>query len=115
MRIAKLIIGLLLMMPAWAQAHTHLEQSSPVDNSVGAAPREVMLKFAHPVRLTALSVQLDGSDQLQKLGPLPESASAQLTIPAPVLKSGKYVMTWRAVGDDGHIMSGTIRFTVRGP
>lgn len=115
MRIAKVIIGILLMMPLRAQAHTHLEQSTPADNSVGAAPKEVVLKFAHPVRLTALSIQLDGSKQSQKLEPLPDKASASVSMPAPDLKAGKYAISWRAMGEDGHIMSGVIHFTVTAP
>ena len=33
-------------------------------------------------------------------------------MPLPPLALGRYKISWRAVSDDGHLMSGEIHFTV---
>jgi methionine-rich copper-binding protein CopC len=61
--------------------------------------------------LTALSLQKD-AEPAKKLGPLPATPSAEISIPAPKLAAGKYVLSWRAVSNDGHVMPGKVSFTV---
>jgi methionine-rich copper-binding protein CopC len=43
---------------------------------------------------------------------LPTAAQAEISIPAAPLTPGKYILSWRAVGDDGHVMPGKVSFTV---
>src|SRR5262249_49527913 len=95
-----------------AQAHTHLKAAVPADGStVQASPEHIVLTFSEPARLTALTLQREGEKE-QKLAPLPSVAAAQVTVPVPNLSAGRYVVTWRIVGADSHIMSGTLHFTV---
>jgi methionine-rich copper-binding protein CopC len=113
MKLSRLLSVLLLMgCTALAWAHAHLVKSDPADGStVTAAPQKFVLTFAEPAKLTALSVQKD-AEPAKKVGPLPAALAAEITVPAPELAPGKYVLMWRAVGDDGHIMPGKVIFTV---
>lgn len=97
-----------------ALAHTHLEKSVPANGSVLQAPPEsIVLTFAEAARLTALSLQ-KGSEPAQKLSPLPTAAGRVLSVPVPHLTPGKYVLSWRVVSDDGHVMPGKLSFTITG-
>jgi methionine-rich copper-binding protein CopC len=96
-----------------AQAHTHLKTAVPAKGStVAEAPPNLVLTFSGPVRLTALTVtRQDGSDE-KKIAPLPEEPTASITVPAPKLGAGQYLVNWRIVGKDGHVQSGKFGFTV---
>lgn len=113
MKIAPIAFAVTLMSwGALALAHTHLVKAVPADGStVKVSPPQFILTFAEPARLTALSLQKD-AEPARKIGPLPGIASAQISIPAPQLAAGRYVLSWRAVGDDGHVMPGQVHFTV---
>jgi methionine-rich copper-binding protein CopC len=113
MKVARLVCALgLLAWGAAAFAHTHLTKSVPAnDSTVTVSPPKFVLTFAEPARLTALSIQKD-SAPADKLAPLPATAAAEISVTAPQLAAGKYVLTWRAVSDDGHVMPGKISFTV---
>ena len=95
-----------------AQAHTHLKEAVPANGStVKVAPEQIMLTFSAPARVTALTIQKEGEKE-QKLAPLPTEAAAHVMVPAPKLTPGKYVVNWRVVGADNHVMSGKLQFTV---
>ncbi|HEX8782224.1 MAG TPA: copper resistance protein CopC, partial [Steroidobacteraceae bacterium] len=51
-------------------------------------------------------------EEPHKLTPLPAEVAARITVPLPKLSPGKYTLSWRVVGDDGHIVPGTLHFTV---
>lgn len=70
-----------------------------------------MLHFSEAARVTALSIQ-KGDETKQKLGPLPAQPSARVSVPVPRLAAGQYVVSYRVVSSDNHVMSGNIRFTV---
>lgn len=96
-----------------AQAHTHLKSSMPADKAVlTAAPKQVMLHFSEPTRLTAVTLQKDGEKNETTLSGLPKEATADVTLPVEIAAPGAYKVTWRAVGADNHVMSGSIQFTV---
>jgi copper transport protein len=113
MKIARFICAAALMAcSALAFAHTHLVKAFPADGStVMVSPPKFVLTFAEPARLTALSLQKD-TEPAKKIGPLPAAPAAEISIPAPQLAAGKYVLSWRAVSDDGHVMPGKVTFTV---
>ena len=102
----------LLVLAQGAYAHTQLSQSMPADKAMlQAAPKEVMLHFNEPVRLTMLSVQKRG-DAKQDLGPLPQQPAKDFALAAPGLGEGHYVVTWRGMSEDTHVLNGEFAFTV---
>jgi methionine-rich copper-binding protein CopC len=113
MKILLILSGLVLATVAvTASAHAHLEKSSPADGSVlTTSPASVVLEFSEAARLTALWIQR-GDDPKQSLKPLPTAAAQQISVPLPALTAGNYVLIWRVLSDDGHMMSGTLRFTL---
>jgi methionine-rich copper-binding protein CopC len=113
MKIARIVCASALMAcSALAFAHAHLVKAVPADGStVVISPPKFVLTFAEPAKLTALSLQKD-AEPAKKVGPLPTTPATEISIPAPQLVTGKYVLSWRAVGDDGHVMPGKLTFTV---
>lgn len=104
---------ILSVSAAAAHAHTQLSSSTPADGTVlDAAPTEIVLHFPEPVRLTSLSIESDASGK-QDLGPLPSSASAKFAVASPSLPDGSYVVNWRALSADTHVMTGTLGFKVQ--
>lgn len=104
---------LFLLVFATAQAHTKLLESMPANKaSVDVPPKALVLHFSEAVHITALSLQKD-SAQPQPLEASNTAAAAQVTVPLPALSRGKYVVNWRVVGKDNHIVSGALEFTVQ--
>jgi methionine-rich copper-binding protein CopC len=96
-----------------ALAHTELTETVPADRStLAAAPENLQLRFSEPVRLTALTIQKDDV-QKQSLGPLPSATTGSFAVALPaMLEAGHYVVTWRAMSEDTHVMSGEFMFAV---
>jgi len=113
MKIARIACALVLMScGALAFAHARLVKADPADGStVKVAPAKFVLTFSEPAKLTTLTLQKD-AEPAKKIGPLPTDASAEISIPAPKLAPGNYVLSWRVVGDDGHVLPGKLSFTV---
>jgi methionine-rich copper-binding protein CopC len=114
-RICALVLVLLGLLPRIAAAHAHLVQAAPANDSVlTQPPASFLLLFNEAARLTALSLQQDDAPA-RKIGGLPLAPSARWLIPAPALAPGHYTLTYRVLSDDGHIMSGSIKFRIREP
>jgi len=95
-----------------AYAHAHLRASIPADGSVlQSAPAQLVMQLSEPAKLTALSIQR-GSEKPRPLS-APEQAATQIRIGLPALTSGKYLVHWRALSEDGHVTSGTLHFTLQ--
>ena len=95
-----------------AHAHATLKTSTPADGaSLPASPQNVTLTFSEPVKVTMLQLQKVGGDK-QDLKPLPTKADATITVTAPTLAIGQYMVSWRVLSDDGHVMTGQVAFGV---
>ncbi len=75
-----------------------------------AAPTQVQLSFSESVRLTAVTIASGGETT---------SLDVELTDPAtdfavalPELAPGEYVVEWRALSQDTHVVTGEIRFSI---
>ena len=102
------------LVPCVALAHAKLELTVPAaDSSIAAMPAQVMLHFSEAVKLTALTIQKEGgTEKVELKAPAEPKAMVQAT--APKLGAGVYLLNWRGLSDDGHVMHGTVRFTVTG-
>jgi len=111
MKHARALGGLLLWLAATcAEGHAHLQQSTPADGSVlSAAPAQLVLHFSEAARLTALWLESGGARHA--VGSLPETAQTTIVVALPPLAPGSYVVSFRALGADGHVVPGEIRFT----
>jgi methionine-rich copper-binding protein CopC len=113
MKILSLLSGLALVtFGVIASAHAHLQKSRPADGSViTTSPSNLVLNFSESARVTALSIQ-KGDEPRQNLKPLPTTAAQQISVALPQLAPGTYSVSWRVMSDDGHVMSGTLHFTL---
>lgn len=102
-------------LAAPAFAHSELTGSMPADKaSIDTAPKELMLHFSEPVRLTALAVTKAGEAQ-KALSPLPAQSQKDFSIASPDLAKGQYTVNWRALSGDAHVMTGQFAFAVGEP
>jgi len=102
----------LFAIVAVAHAHAHLKMSTPADASVvSVSPPSIVLKFSEAARLTAAWIQKDDGPK-QKLTPLPDKPAVEVSMALPALEPGVYVVSWRALSDDGHVVPGQIHFTL---
>ncbi len=115
MRIALLAALAVCALPLTAQAHAHLVKADPANGAVlAAAPARVALTLSEPAHLTAAWVQR-GTEPRQKLE-APAQSARDIVLALPALTSpGPYTVSWRALSEDGHVTSGTLRFTLRAP
>jgi len=108
-----LILGLVALVALDAQAHTRLTASTPADAALTSSPPEqIVLEFNAEVRLLAVTLEHHGGEAVE-LGSVPGDARQAFTVAMPAeLAPGEYVVTWRAVGADTHVVSGEIHFVV---
>jgi methionine-rich copper-binding protein CopC len=98
-----------------ALAHAHLESASIAEGAkIAMAPDKLTLKFEEPVSLAGAKLaKLHSGDVKLDFKPS-KTPAATFAVPLPSLGAGSYTFTWRAMSDDGHVMSQTIHFTVTG-
>jgi methionine-rich copper-binding protein CopC len=107
---------LVLLAPGAARAHAMLHHSDPADRAtLDASPHALNLMFTHDCRVTAMRL-LDEAGREHEVrregGPAASNqAIAAIAVPLP---PGAYRLEWRALGNDGHVMNGTVRFAVNG-
>jgi len=95
-------------------AHAKLVKSTPGDGSVeDTAPSAFVLEFTEAVTLHQVFIKKD-NDKEMPLRNLPHNDVKTITIPAPSLAAGHYVLEWSVFTHDSIALSGRIRFTVSG-
>lgn len=105
----------LVSFTAAAYAHAGLKSCSIEDGArLETAPPEITLEFTAEVGLA--SVQLETADgRPLETGFSPDrSFAVEHAAPLPDLSAGAYVLEWRALARDGHVMKGEISFSVTG-
>jgi copper resistance protein C len=115
MRLMRVAVALVLSLAVTvAFAHAHLQKTVPANGSrLDAPPTSVVLSFSEAAKLTACWIQ-KGDGPKQKISGLAAAPAQQVSVPVPHLDPGTYVLSWRAVGDDGHVVPGQVQFTVAG-
>lgn len=107
---APVCAALLLLCCVSVSAHVRLVEASPADGSVLlASPTAIVLKFSQTVYLSSLWIRRNNT-QRRALKPLPRTRAQRISMPVPPLTPGSYEVTWRALGEDGHIAFGSIHF-----
>ena len=127
-----LLLAILLVLPIAANAHSPLASSSPQNGeTLDEPPTEIFMEFKLPAEL----IKVDLTKQSDKQGKnllgrlfgggddgesVPLGTSFLMTIdkrqviPLPSLKDGSYSLTWRALGEDGHVVKGELTFNIKG-
>jgi copper resistance protein C len=115
-RIAMLALIGSLAVATGVEAHTKLAVSVPAEGASALAPvKEIVLEFAGDVRLTAVVLN-DAAGAEKAIADVPTAVGAKFALAVrDELAPGGYVVTWRAVGADTHVVSGEIHFSVTAP
>ncbi|GLY77123.1 copper resistance CopC family protein [Actinoallomurus iriomotensis] len=102
-----------LATAAPAEAHTTLTSSDPAKGASVAAPAQIRLTYADPVRFPGV-VLLDakgGHHEAGKASAVDNHVTQQV---GGALAPGVYTVGWRVVAEDGHPVTGEYKFTVTG-
>ena len=106
--------ALALVLLGWtgaACAHAHLVASTPAAGAkLRAAPTELALEFSEAAQLTALSIARVGEAPVKLAAPT--AAATRIRIALPPLKPGEWTVRFRALSADGHLLPGTLTFTL---
>lgn len=112
-----LLLGLAMFMPMMAAAHSPLTSVTPADGAQLATPPETIeMRFRDPSRLIRFALAGDGDGTDVGLGDdhlMVESTDHTVTLPP--LAAGRYIASWRAMSEDGHVIKGRFSFTVASP
>jgi methionine-rich copper-binding protein CopC len=105
-------VGLVLAAPALA--HDELIGSSPVDGStISRRPASVTLYFEEAPESSPVQMVVRGPDGVKINSTGPRVDGANITEQLGGSKAaGTYSVVYRIMSDDGHPVSGTVRFTV---
>lgn len=103
----------LLLLPLLAGAHARLTGSDPGDGSVLASvPAQLALSFSEPVRPAALRLlRVSGELTAVDLDGVAEGRRVLVSLP-PVLPDADYALEYRVLAADGHVVRGTVAFTL---
>lgn len=104
-----------ILAPVTVLAHAKMTTTVPTDGAtVAAGLSEVQLSFSKPMRLTVVKI-VRGADKqdVPAKGHLPKTFVKSATVGVDPLSAGLYEVSWTAVADDGHVMNGGFKFTVR--
>lgn len=110
-----LAVALLTMVvPRTAFAHTALSGANiEAGTTLSELPEKLELTFGKPVGLAKIEFVKSGRDESFDIK-LPRRMNKTHTVELPDLPAGDYVIKWRAVAQDGHVMKGEIAFTLAG-
>jgi copper transport protein len=116
--LAAVLAAAALLRPAPAAAHTRLRSSSPPDHAtVGDTLRTLHFDFSEEVAPAMSSLELRLGDSVvargaMRIGAGGDAKALEFTFPGR-LAPGDYVASWRAAAADGHVVHGTLAFTVQ--
>jgi methionine-rich copper-binding protein CopC len=104
--------GMALVVALAAAAHTRIEQATPADGAMlERSPPAIEIKFKHAVRMTSV-ILVDAAKAERKLTFEPATSSQVVKIVGPNLAPGRNEVRWKALSDDGHVIGGSLIYTV---
>jgi copper transport protein len=104
-----------LAFPGAAFGHASLEQTQPgFRQRVETPPKQIVLRFDQQVSVLPGSISVLTPGGRDVAGPAHVIPSLrELVAPVPALPRGPYTVRWKAVSNDGHVVSGVYTFGVR--
>ena len=105
-------LGLLLLVPLVAFGHGKLVKSIPAVDSTVNSIETIVLGFNQDVRLMKFSVTSESGEELDTAFKASSSASPEYSILVPNISKGEYAISWSAMGEDSHSLTGNFTFKV---
>ena len=111
--LAAILAAALVMAGVSAMAHSMIKEVNiSSGDSFTTSPETFEITFSHKAALADVELETSLGEMID-IGFDSEDAMAEtFTVDLPALDSGDYLLTWKAVARDGHIMSDTIDFSV---
>ena len=114
---AAIVLLTFLVIPL--SAHFAVAKSSPAkDEALNASPKRLQIWFSQVPAAPVSEIKLASADKkdvpVGKTVVDKESKSMYVDLPKP-LTVGAYVISWKGAGDDGHVQTGEIKFTIAAP
>jgi methionine-rich copper-binding protein CopC len=112
---AALLLSLSIGTLAAPRFHFELVKSSPTaGQKLDAAPARVQMWFSQPPAAGVSTITLKhGETDVELKKPVIDPKAKSITVePLKPLAAGDYVAKWRGAGDDGHVSTGEVKFTV---
>lgn len=110
------VVAVTAAAPLFGARHNRLLRAEPgVDSTVKQPPAQIRLWFKEAPELAVSSIKLaDAAAKPVATGEVKAtddktSIAAAVTAPLP---PGKYTVTWKTAGVDGHVIRGSFGFTV---
>jgi methionine-rich copper-binding protein CopC len=114
-------IFILIMLPTLALGHSPLKSVDPIDRAVlTEAPTEYKMIFKSPAKLIKFEILKQAEEKDKKPSPLKLNHKPSKlwyeshVVKLPKISNGSYEVRWRAMGEDGHVLKGTLSFEVKG-
>jgi methionine-rich copper-binding protein CopC len=110
------VVAVTAVAPLAGARHNRLVRAEPgVDSNVKQSPAEIRLWFKEPPELAVSSIKLaDAAGKAYATGSV-KATDDKTSIAAGVttaLPPGRYTVTWKTAGVDGHVIRGSFEFTV---
>jgi methionine-rich copper-binding protein CopC len=109
------VVGGILFGAIPALAHSFLVEATPSSKEhVAAPPKAVKLRFGGGVEPAYSNITIENAEGkvVAEGAKGKPGAPRDLTIDAPPLTPGRYVVKYRVLSTDGHIVQGNYEFTV---
>lgn len=108
-----LILALLAAPLTPTFAHTMVQSVSIADGArLQTPPNEITITFEHAARFGSVRLQTAAGERIAVPYTPPTAATTSFRIPLPALPPDSYRLTWRVIAEDGHVMTGSVSFTV---
>ena len=105
-----------VLLPALAQAHAILEESSPPAGAVSKAGKlDLRLRFNSRIDRGRSRLTLIRADRTKDTIPIAPSGPPDIVEARLNLTPGEYVIRWQVLAVDGHITRGDVPLTVTAP
>jgi methionine-rich copper-binding protein CopC len=115
-RLKTLTLLAALLLPAIAQAHAILEESTPpAGASVKAGPLDLRLRYNSRIDRERSRLTLIRPDQAKDTIPIDAEGPPDIMTAHLTLSPGAYIVRWQVLAVDGHITRGDVPITVTAP
>jgi len=106
--------SVLLLSSTMASAHSDLTASFPADGTqIDPSVTKLAMTFGKEIRLVTVTIRPEGGDATTLDLDDQKALMNEVTLALPTLETGPYTIEWRGLGEDGHVMTGQIKFAVK--
>ena len=117
--VAEMVIAILLLGSTNAFAHAQVEATSPLKGAVlTTSPQSVWVQFGENLlvldknHINSVTVADSSGKRMDNSSTIIKGTKATVKIKG-ILAPGKFVVKYRAVSEDGHVVSGSYNFSVK--